>query len=84
MVWDVDFTFSDEWPIAGGGTAKMGFGDHVLCTKYASEGDSGALVLNRGRRALGLHIGGSECTSVFCKIHHVLAQLQCDLVTNYI
>lgn len=51
------------------------FHDQVIATPMSQGGDSGALVLNDQRRAVGLLFAGSEKTTVFNKIQHVIDQL---------
>jgi hypothetical protein len=79
MAIDLDFKFQTKWPQPGGGTARVGFSDLVLCTKYAAQGDSGAAVLNRRNRVLGIHMGGDDSSSFFCTIQHAMALLNCRL-----
>jgi hypothetical protein len=79
MAIDLDFKFQTQWPHPLGGTARAGFSGLVLCTKYACQGDSGAAVLNRRNRILGIHMGGDDSSSFFCKIQHAMALLNCRL-----
>lgn len=82
IVRDVDYRLSLEYRRPGGGTARAGFRDQVLCTRYTAGGDSGAAVLSTGRRVVGLHFAGSPSSSVFNKIHHVLDALDIEVVTG--
>lgn len=51
------------------------FQDQVIATPMSQGGDSGALVLDDRRRAVGLLFAGSDKTTVFNKIQHVMDQL---------
>ena len=55
---DLDFKYQVNWPNPTGGFSRVGFSDQVLCTRYSSDGDSGAAILNRQDRVVGLHVGG--------------------------
>ena len=55
------------------------FHDQIIATPMSQGGDSGALVLDKERRAVGLLFAGSEKTSVFNKISNVLEQLDITL-----
>lgn len=60
--------------------ARVGFRNQVMCTRFTSPGDSGALVLSSSGRAVGLHFAGSMSASVFNRIDNVLEALDVDLV----
>jgi len=51
------------------------FQDQIIATPMSQGGDSGALVLDDRRRAVGLLFAGSDKTTVFNKIQHVMDQL---------
>ncbi len=51
------------------------FHDQIIATPMSQGGDSGALVLDRNNRAVGLLFAGSEKTSVFNKIQNVMERL---------
>lgn len=51
-----------------GNKVYAGFQQVVLCTRYGDEGDSGAAILNSSNQLIGLHIGGSNTSSIFCRI----------------
>lgn len=51
------------------------FHDQVIATPMSQGGDSGALVLDDRKRAVGLLFAGSDKTTVFNKIQHVMDQL---------
>jgi hypothetical protein len=74
----VDPYFSAELPYGG---KRAGFRDQVLCTRFTVDGDSGALVLNMQREAVGLHFAGSDTVSVFTRLGVVLQKLGVELVT---
>ena len=64
----------------------------ILCTNYSKQGDSGALVLDNNKHAVGLHIGGTTGVagiprtkrSFFLPIEFVLNALDVELVTETI
>lgn len=51
------------------------FHDQIIATPMSQGGDSGALVLDDRRRAVGLLFAGSDKTTVFNKIQHVMDRL---------
>ncbi len=51
------------------------FDDQIIATPMSQGGDSGALVLDNQRRAIGLLFAGSDKTTVFNKIQNVMDQL---------
>lgn len=53
---------------AQGVKQTAGFQNVVLCTRYSEAGDSGAAVLNASDKLVGMHIGGSNSHSIFCRI----------------
>ncbi len=54
---------------------QAAFQDQVLATPMSQGGDSGALVLDDQRRAVGLLFAGSDKTTVFNRIQNVMGQL---------
>ena len=54
------------------GMHRVGFSGLVRCTSFTEGGDSGAVVLNRARRVVGLHVAGSRSSSFFCPIQSVI------------
>ena len=64
------------------GTGRAGFVGLVLCTRYASGGDSGAAVLDMDRRVVGIHLGGSDTTSFFSRICYACDQLGVEIQTE--
>jgi hypothetical protein len=53
---------------------RVRFSRQVMCTRYSSSGDSGAVVL-KGSRIAGLHFLGSSSRSVFTPISTVMHRL---------
>jgi hypothetical protein len=60
----------------------VGFRDQVLCTRYSASGDSGSAVLNMEKEIVGLHFAGSDSSSIFNRIGHVLDALSIEVVTS--
>jgi hypothetical protein len=56
--------------------------DFIQGSAFSERGDSGSLVLNYQREAVGLLFSGSDAVSVVSPIHTVLSALQVDLVTE--
>ncbi len=54
------------------------FSDQIVCKMPAKGGDSGSLVLDQNRRAVGLLFAGSEQCTVFNRIDHVLSALKVE------
>lgn len=79
MVRDIHFRSKLSYPKPGGGSAKVGFYDQVLCSRYTDGGDSGSLVCDMSGRAVGLHWCGSESASVFTPIKFVFDELRITL-----
>ncbi len=52
------------------------FSDQVVCDMKSQGGDSGSLVLDDNRRAVGLLFAGSESFTVFNHINNVLSALE--------
>ncbi len=51
------------------------FHDQIIATPMSQGGDSGSLVLDNQRRAIGLLFAGSDKTTVFNKIQNVMEEL---------
>lgn len=51
------------------------FHDQIIASPMSQGGDSGALVLDKQKRAVGLLFAGSDKTTVFNKIQNVMEQL---------
>ncbi len=64
----------------GGRVAR--FVDQIMVTPFSQPGDSGSLVLDYERRAVGLLFSGSAHVSVVNPIEAVLAALHAELVTE--
>lgn len=71
VVQAVDVTLQVEM---GDGEQAV-FHDQVVATPMSQGGDSGALVLDDGNRAVGLLFAGSDKATVFNKIQHVMTGL---------
>jgi hypothetical protein len=50
--------------------------DQILTSPMGSPGDSGSLLVDRHRRAIGLLVGGSFRATVYNDITHVLDRLE--------
>jgi hypothetical protein len=84
VVKDINYRTAFEYKKPGGGKGRVGFRDQVLCTRYTAPGDSGSAVLNMDREVVGLHFAGSDSSSIFNRIGHVLDALSIDVVTTTI
>jgi hypothetical protein len=78
VVRDVNCSASLQFPTASR-TERAGFRGLVVCDRFTSGGDSGAVVMNGSRQILGLHIGGSDTISIFCRISYVFSLLKLRL-----
>jgi len=58
------------------------FTDQVMASPMSQRGDSGSLVLDYERKAVGLLFAGSEAVSIMTPIQTVLAALNVELVTE--
>jgi hypothetical protein len=82
IVRDINFRPKLRYPHpTGSGSLRIGFIDQVLCTVFTAPGDSGAVVFDQDRHAVGLHICGSSQFSVFSPIRPVLDAFQLEIVT---
>ena len=80
VVQDTDFFVRVPY-VVNGNVKKAGFRDQVLCSRFTSSGDSGAIVTTvRGNKIVGLHFAGSSTTSIFNKIGNVLSDLQVQVL----
>ncbi|MGB9825660.1 MAG: hypothetical protein ACPLRU_03205, partial [Desulfofundulus sp.] len=61
-----------------GNNEKGWFTDQVVTDMISRPGDSGSLVLDREKRAVGLLFAGSEKYTVFNRIEHVLSRLEVE------
>lgn len=55
------------------------FSDQVVCDMKSQGGDSGSLVLDESRRAVGLLFAGSEKYTIFNQLENVLTKLEVKL-----
>lgn len=66
------------------GNRWVGYKDLVRCTPaFTDEGDSGALILDEKKRAVGIHVGGSKKASYFCKIAPILKYFEVEVVGGH-
>jgi Trypsin len=84
IIKDINYRTALTYKKPGGGSGRVGFRDQVLCTRYTAGGDSGSAVLNMQREVVGLHFAGSDSSSIFNRIGHVLDALNIDIVTSKI
>jgi hypothetical protein len=76
VISQVDVTVNVQY---GDRTAR--YANQVMITPFTQRGDSGALVLDEQRRAVGLIFSGSDLISVANPIRFALAALSVNLVT---
>lgn len=81
IIKDVNYRTALNYMKPGGGKGRVGFRDQVLCTRFTAGGDSGSAVLNMKKELVGLHFAGSDSSSIFNRIGHVLDALLIDVVT---
>ncbi len=82
-VLDTDFKTTLKYKKTKTTEGEVKFADQVLCTRYTAGGDSGSIVLHETtNKILGLHFAGSPSTSIFNKIHHVINELDIEIVTR--
>jgi len=75
----IDSVFSNE--LLRFGKRRIGYTGLVRCTPaFTDEGDSGALILDEKKRAVGIHVGGSKKASYFCKIAPILKYFEVEVV----
>lgn len=67
---DVNASIRVEYETSQGVRTAL-FHNQILCTKFTEAGDSGALVMTRSGRPVGLHFAGSEKVSISNKIGKV-------------
>jgi hypothetical protein len=84
MIKDINYRTSLRYKKPGGGRGRVGFRDQVLCTRFTAGGDSGSAVLNMKQQIVGLHFAGSDSSSVFNRIGHVLSALNISVITTKI
>jgi len=54
---------------------------HLFWLRYTAGGDSGSAVFNMNKEVVGLHFAGSDSSSIFNRIGHVLDLLLIDVAT---
>ena len=79
-VLSADFQTRLSYPGPNGEKLTAGFKNLVLCDRYSEPGDSGAIVINSAKYAVGLHMAGSSKASVFCRIKPIFDQLDIALI----
>ena len=77
-VRDIDFRLRLPYG-PGAAPSQIGFWGLVLCTPYATDGDSGAAVCSSSGALLGLHFAGSPARSIFARIAPAVTELRIDL-----
>jgi len=60
------------------------FTDQIMLSPMSERGDSGALVVDEERKAVGLLFSGSDKVSIATPIQIVLAELQLQLITDQV
>jgi hypothetical protein len=81
-VRSLDFCVSFDVQLPDGTRGRAGYGSLVLCTRYASDGDSGAAILNMDRKIVGVHMGGSDSVSYFSRIGYICDELGVEVFTE--
>jgi hypothetical protein len=77
FITQVDVTVDVEYS-----SRKARYVNQMMITPFSKRGDSGSLVLNGDRRAVGLIFAGSDLISVACPIRYVLAALKVELAAS--
>jgi hypothetical protein len=77
MITQVDVTVDVDY---GGKRAR--YVNQMVITPFSQRGDSGSLVLNADRQAVGLIFSGSDVISIASPIRFVLAAMRAELVTS--
>lgn len=77
VITQVDVTVDVDY---GGKRAR--YVNQMVITPFSQRGDSGSLVLNADRQAVGLIFSGSEVISIATPIRFVLAAMRAELVTT--
>jgi hypothetical protein len=77
LITQVDVTVNVQYGVR---TAR--YVNQIMLTPLSERGDSGALVVNKSRAAVGLIYSGSDLISVASPIRFVLAALRVELVTG--
>lgn len=77
LVTQVDVTVDVQY-----GSRAARYANQMMITPFTERGDSGSLVVDGDRRAVGLVFSGSDQVSVASPIRFVLAALKIELVTG--
>ena len=78
LVQAVHVTVSFPFPFKGG-AKSVWFTDQIGISRLCTDGDSGALIVDQGGAAIGIHIGSFGEMSICTPIRKVLDALGCDL-----
>ena len=78
----VHMTFWLAYPTPGGDEVTAGFRDVIGVSHFSDPGDSGSLVMNDERKAVGIVLGSTPEFTICLPIQRALDALQCDLVTE--
>jgi len=76
---DVNINVATTYPRRNGSRSRAGFSGQIACTRFASDGDSGAAVLSEDGALVGLHFMGSDSLSIFHPIAFVFEALELEL-----
>jgi hypothetical protein len=77
FITQVDVTVDVQY-----GARRARYVNQMMTTRFSDRGDSGSLVINGQREAVGLIFSGSELISVASPIRFVLSALRVELVTG--
>jgi len=64
------------------GNQHARFANQVMVTPFSRPGDSGAVVLDMEKRAVGMLFAGSDYVAVVTPIQHILQSLRVEMVTE--
>jgi hypothetical protein len=79
VVEDAHFSIVVPYP----GLGQIGFIDQAKCTRYAKEGDSGSIIVDKkSGKIVGLHFAGSGAASIFNPISEVVKALRFRFAEN--
>jgi hypothetical protein len=77
----VNMVFWLAYPTPAGDEVTAGFQDVIGVSHFSNPGDSGSLVINDERKAVGIILGSTPEFTICLPIQRALDALQCDLVT---
>ena len=77
LVTQVDVTVEVDY-----GSKKARYVNQIMTTPFTQRGDSGSLMINSQRQAVGLIFSGSDLVSIANPMRFVLAALRVDLATE--